>query len=237
MKQIILLIGLLVFFTNVGCSQKEENSIPNNSLSMNRYSNYDINILFKGSIDIVKNKNQEGKEYFYQSFEVIRFEENNKIIDPWTQHLLSEEEFRELIDLKIDTNQISMEDSINLEKDNLPAANDNISKINNFSSIYNSFPYSHHLSSLYILPELSMKKIKKEIVSYVNKHLPFQIVDKIKAIEIEGKTVLKWRVQSGKTRLDHFVVFGEKYNYLFVSSPYGTSGAIETVISEMKLKK
>lgn len=53
--------------------------------------------------------------------------------------------------------------------------------------------------------------------------------------EIYGLKVIQWRFQAGKTRMDHYMLLGKKYNYLFVSSPYGSNGAIEAVLSQTAL--
>ena len=239
MKNCILFIGVLVLISNSGFSQKEENHMINDSTLMSTYMNYGINIFFKGSIDIIKNnydedKNQD-KGYFYKSFEIIRFNENKITIAPNSQHIISEEIHPD--HLFPDTNRIAIDDSLEVEKnDEFSSVNDDTSKPP-YSSLFNSFSYHHYLSSLYIMPKMSMKKLKEEIELYVGRHSLFQIVHKIQEIIIGDKTVLKWRAQNGKTRLDHYVVFGKDYNYLFVSSPYGTNGVIENVILEMELLK
>lgn len=54
--------------------------------------------------------------------------------------------------------------------------------------------------------------------------------------EIHGLRVIQWRFQAGKTRLDHYILMGKKYHYLFISSPYGSNGAIEEVLARTKLR-
>ena len=56
------------------------------------------------------------------------------------------------------------------------------------------------------------------------------------ATDIGGHRVIRWRFQAGKTRLDHYLLIGKKFNYLFVSSPYGSNGAIEELISRTKFR-
>lgn len=219
----------------------QENEIKQDSISMTTYRNYGISISFKGGIEIIKNDYLEDKDYFYKSIEIIRFNKNNKKIDANSQHLLSEEipPTLHLIELLTDTNLISG-DSLGVEKDSILISDYNhISKEENknYSSLSNSFSYYSHLSSLYILPKMSRRKIKEEVEYYVKKHSPYQISEKIEKIKIRDKKVFKWRIQSGKTRLDHYIFFGNDYNYLFVSSPYGSSGVIENVILEMELEK
>ncbi len=53
--------------------------------------------------------------------------------------------------------------------------------------------------------------------------------------EIYGLKVIQWRFQAGKTRLDHYLLLGKKYNYLFISSPYGSQGTIESVLQKTTL--
>jgi hypothetical protein len=217
-----------------GFSQSEEGQTKKDCTSIYTYRNYGINISFKGWIEIIKNDYEEDGDYFYKSIEIIRFNENNKKLEANSQHLLSEETLP-ILDLSIlsDTNQIN--DSLYPGKNYIPPSIDNdISKKENYSSLSNSFSYYSHLSSLYILPKMSRRKLKVEIESYVKKHPPFHISEKLK---LGNKKVYKWRIQSGKTRLDHYVFFGNEYNYLFVSSPYGSNGVIENVILEMELVK
>lgn len=54
--------------------------------------------------------------------------------------------------------------------------------------------------------------------------------------EIHGLRVIQWRFQAGKTRLDHYILMGKKYHYLFISSPYGSNGAIEDMLARTKLR-
>jgi hypothetical protein len=54
--------------------------------------------------------------------------------------------------------------------------------------------------------------------------------------EIHGLKVISWRFQAGKTRLDHYLLLGNKYNYLFISSPYGSHGTIESVLKMTTLR-
>lgn len=237
MKNYILVIGILILINNNGFSQKQENYITNDSISMNTYIDYDISVLFKGSFDIIKNNYDNDKGYFYKSFEIIRFNENNN--DRKGQSLLSELSFpipiQKLIYPQIDTSQISKTDSLLDKNYVLLSVDKEVVKLETHSSLSNPFSYYFYLSSLYIMPQKSVKELKKEIKDYIKKNPLFQISKKIEIIKIADKKVLKWRAQNGKTRLDHYVVFGTTYNYLFVSSPYGTNGVIENVILEMEL--
>ncbi|MFT5823502.1 MAG: hypothetical protein ACI8ZM_004764 [Crocinitomix sp.] len=238
MKHCIIFIGVLILISNSCFSQIENQSI-NNSTSVSTYNDHSINIIFKGSIDIIKNNNDENKEYFFRSIEIIRFNENEKIINSNSQHLVSEFEINlDSTDLQVDTTHKSLTDYLNIDNsDTLPPIDHQISKTETYSSLSNSFSYYQHLSTLYIMPKMSKKALNEEVESYINKDSLFQISGKIESIKIGKKKVLKWRAQNGKTRLDHYVVFGKEYNYLFVSSPYGTNGIIESIILEMEILK
>lgn len=234
----LVFILLFTISTFDGFSQVEKSQIKKDSLSMSTYLNYGLNISFDGSIDIIKNNYEEEEAYFYKSKEIIRFNENKKIIDANSQHLLSEEipPKIDLIELKIDSNKISDLSDIEKEDKALPVEN-NISKEKSCASLSNSFSYYTHLSSLYILPKIPLKKFDREIEAYVKEHPPYHISKKLKKIKIGNKKIFKWRIQIAKTRLDHLVFFGKEYNYLFVSSPYGSNGGIEKVILDMMLVK
>lgn len=226
MKSTLLIIFIVVISKFDGYSQEKESEIIQNSISTTEYKNYGISISFEGSIEIIENDYLENDNYFYRSIEIIRFNENKKKIDINSQHLLSEEipPTVDLMELLTDTNQIVSSNSLSVKQE----------KNKNHSSLSNSFSYYSHLSSLYILPKISRRKLKKEVEFYVKEHSPFVISEKIKKID---KRVFKWRIQSGKTRLDHYIFFGNDLNYLFVSSPYGSNGVIENVILEMELVK
>ncbi|MCP4131925.1 MAG: hypothetical protein GY754_13185 [bacterium] len=97
-----------------------------------------------------------------------------------------------------------------------------------------------YLSSLYILPPLgeiiTEESVKKDVNSSFTGKNEYAWYSGITILEIKGLRVFSWRYQIGKTRLDHFLVFGKKNSYLFVSSPYGSNGSIEAIISKMKMK-
>ena len=98
-------------------------------------------------------------------------------------------------------------------------------------------PDSGFLCEAYILPVIDEKQAKtalKKIFLKVEKH---QWNSPVKTLKIKGFSVLAWRFQAGKTRLDHFLVFGKKYNYLLVSSPYGSNGFMEKIIANMRYIK
>ena len=58
----------------------------------------------------------------------------------------------------------------------------------------------------------------------------------LQVTDIGGHRVIRWRFQAGKTRLDHFLLIGRKFNYLFVSSPYGSNGTIEEILARTKFR-
>jgi hypothetical protein len=93
------------------------------------------------------------------------------------------------------------------------------------------------LCSLYILPVIACDQARKEIIRHFkeDKSRPayFRGIDES---SISGFALLSWRYQMGKTRLDHYLVFGKKFNYLFVSSPYGSNGSIESIIRTMRYR-
>ncbi|MCP3924640.1 MAG: hypothetical protein GY714_18855 [Desulfobacterales bacterium] len=89
-----------------------------------------------------------------------------------------------------------------------------------------------YLSKMFILPYRSpefVKEILGKITLMKKKHeqyVPF-------SMESSEKQTMGWRYQVGKLTFDHYMVFGKKYNYLFISSHYGSTGAIEKVIRIM----
>lgn len=59
---------------------------------------------------------------------------------------------------------------------------------------------------------------------------------RLQVTDIGGHRVILWRFQAGKTRLDHYLLIGKKFNYLFVSSPYGSNGAMEEIIGRVAFR-
>lgn len=57
---------------------------------------------------------------------------------------------------------------------------------------------------------------------------------RLESVSVGAHRVVRWRFQVGKTRLDHLILIGKKYNYLFVSSPYGSNGTMEDIIRKVK---
>ena len=223
MKNYLLYIGVLTLISNSCIVQKKESQMIHDSNST--YTNHDIKISFKGSIEISQNNPDKDKGYFYESIEVIRFNENDR--DKTGQSLKSELEFPVQ---RLRSEMINIE-----ENDRSISVDEPIEKVESYSSISNSFSYYFYLSALFIMPKMTVFKLKKEVKKYIKEDELFEITEKMEIVEIGDKEVLKWRAQNGKTRLDHYVIFGKEYNYLFVSSPYGSSGVIENVIAEMEL--
>lgn len=93
-----------------------------------------------------------------------------------------------------------------------------------------------YLCDLYVLPPLSEAEATGELQSAFKKKVPVTLLTEPEAMQIGKFRLLKWRYQIGKTRLDHYLVFGKKYNYLFVSWPYGSNGTIEKIIDGMRYR-
>lgn len=98
-------------------------------------------------------------------------------------------------------------------------------------------PERGFLCELHILPGATeaqaMHKIQSAHANDKRRHVRNF---RLQATDIGGHRVIRWRFQAGKTRLDHFLLMGRKFNYLFVSSPYGSNGAIEELISRTKFR-
>lgn len=91
-----------------------------------------------------------------------------------------------------------------------------------------------YLCNFYVLPPLSEKAATGKIQRTFKKKSPVSLLTEPEAMQIGWFRLLKWRYAIGKTRLDHYLVFGKKYNYLFVSWPYGSNGSIEKIIGGMR---
>lgn len=89
------------------------------------------------------------------------------------------------------------------------------------------------LCNFYVLPYETEDKVRGQIkTAYkTNKYARFSDA---KVIKINHFKVLTWRYSIGKTRLAHFLVFGKKHHYLFISSPYGEQRTILKLIKTMK---
>lgn len=94
-------------------------------------------------------------------------------------------------------------------------------------------PETGYLCELHILPALNTGQVR----ALVEKAARTQRADhgrtfRIAEEDIGAHKVVRWRFQAGKSRLDHFLVTGKKFSYLFVSSPYGSNGEIERIIRQ-----
>lgn len=98
-------------------------------------------------------------------------------------------------------------------------------------------PERGFLCEMHILPGATEEKAMTQIQSAHAQNKEKHIRNfRLQAIEIDGHRVIRWRFQAGKTRLDHFLLIGRKFNYLFVSSPYGSNGAIEEILARTKFR-
>lgn len=95
------------------------------------------------------------------------------------------------------------------------------------------------LCTFYILPPLAEAEVRAEILRQKGKleSITYQKENGIGKETIKGHQVLVWRMQAGKTRLDHFLVLGPKHNYLFVSSPYGDGESTRKVVETLQVLK
>lgn len=92
-------------------------------------------------------------------------------------------------------------------------------------------PERGFLCELHILPGATEAKAMAQIQSAHSGNKKRHVRNfRLQATDIGGHRVIHWRFQAGKTRLDHYLLIGKKFNYLFVSSPYGSNGAIEEII-------
>lgn len=98
-------------------------------------------------------------------------------------------------------------------------------------------PESGYLCELHVLPAWGELKLQAAArAALASKHEGYTQSTDLREELLGGRKVIRWRYQAGKTRLDHFLVAGRKNDYLFVSSPYGSNGAIEAIISGMRVK-
>ncbi|UII74647.1 hypothetical protein LV716_10235 [Flagellimonas sp. HMM57] len=232
---ILYVVALVSVITNNGYAQKQ---MKGDSIPKSSYSEYGVNIYFKGSIEIIKNDFEEAKGYFYKAYEIIRFNKNRRIIASHSQHLISEN-MPPIDSGYFEPIQMLGDEVLDIENDSRPLVNKSkdSSNVKIYASLSNFFSYHFHLSSLYILPKDSKRKLLEEIELYINRHPPYKLVGGIEEVEIGNKKALKFLVKNGKTRLNHYIIFGKGYNYLFVSSPYGEDEVIQDVINEMILDR
>ena len=123
--------------------------------------------------------------------------------------------------------------------------NDYFNKYNKFFKFCKMSPLPEYMQQpsssdgwfchFYVLPYEPEDKVKSFIPSMYQKNR-FSRKFEVKTIKINKFNVLRWRYQIGKTRLEHFLVLGNQYNYLFISSPYGESSRVLQVIRTMRFK-
>ncbi len=92
---------------------------------------------------------------------------------------------------------------------------------------------SGFLCSMYILPLIDLEELKKEIKTAFAPKKALASLSDFEEISLKGHSVVKWRYQIGKTRLDHYMLRTKNNYYLFISSPYGSNGYIEKIITNV----
>lgn len=225
-----------------GTSQ-EGNHITSDSISVSQYQDHGINIFFNGSIKIINRNYKKGRKYFYNAIEIIYFYERTKTEEiKYDRFDLAAEESSRKTSHLLDSLD---KEIIRYDKQGLQT------ELNSTQDLINSLLVevivigygrqrllSEPFSELYIMPKISVKKLKREIEKHVKKRSHYIVSEKLKKTKIGNNNGLKWRIQiGGKTRLDHYIFFGNDYDYLFVSSPYGSNGTVENIISKMELTK
>lgn len=99
-------------------------------------------------------------------------------------------------------------------------------------------PESGYLCELHILPAATEAQaliaVKKAHSHESHKHARNSGLE---AFSLGDHRVIRWRWQAGKSRLDHFLLIGKKFNYLFVSSPYGSNGTLEAILTRVQFRQ
>ncbi len=254
MKQVSTFILLFLLLNNTVFSQRSNSYTIKDTIiegvTVSIFSNKEIEIKFKGSIEVVNNSYDKDKGYFYKSDEIIRFNEG-KIPHPESQHLI--EPILIIIDDidDIDTFSVLESDSVfnksyydsiyniafkKYNSDSVIRVRSNYKINTNYSSLRNFFSTIQYLSAIYILPNITIKELLKEIEIYAERNQPTKLYGEIEEVIIGNHKVLKWLLRNGKTRIHHYVVFGKKHNYLFASSPYGNYNLLEIAIENFRFK-
>jgi len=98
-------------------------------------------------------------------------------------------------------------------------------------------PENGFLCELHILP-FQTNSTALEIIQSASKEKRADRsgIQNLTSEKLYGFDVIRWRFQTGKTRLDHYLLIGKKHNYLFISSPYGSHGSMEGILSRTKLR-
>lgn len=92
-------------------------------------------------------------------------------------------------------------------------------------------PERGFLCELHIMPLISEKQVESAVTAAQKQQKGLIRHTSAQRIKAGSHPVLRWRFQAGKTRLDHLLLNGKKFSYLFVSSPYGSNGSIEEIIA------
>ncbi|MFO1471183.1 MAG: hypothetical protein U1F27_09115 [Turneriella sp.] len=99
-------------------------------------------------------------------------------------------------------------------------------------------PERGYLCELHILPPATeaetLGAIEKAFAKDKRKHGSNKGLE---AVTLGKHRVIRWRWQAGKSRLDHFLLIGKDFNYLFVSSPYGSNGTLEAILTRVKFRE
>lgn len=205
------------------------------NLDENRYVAYGIQIEFPYGYHQQSTKAKPKANYLYQAIEVLTFEDFRAEFHPNAQRLMPSEPLL-IPDQSIDS-LLDLEDvDLDINQPQMQAIQDEPEqeqKITNYAPLQPSFG---DLASLYILPKVSDKEIKKAVNKYVQDLDVFQLTKVLESIKIGEHKVWKWRYQAGKSRYDHFLLIGDTYNYLFVSSAYSAgNGGLEKIIQNLKI--
>jgi hypothetical protein len=91
-----------------------------------------------------------------------------------------------------------------------------------------------YLSDLYIYKAIEKDELLEEIDrAFGQKETKFSY-RKVEEVKIGELKVLNWRTQYYKNRFEYYLVVGELYYYLFVSTPYGEKEYIETLLKTVR---
>ncbi len=236
MKSTLFITVLLTISYSILSQEKKKNDSIYNINKMEIYTNNEIKIFFKYQIEVIKNTYNENHGYFSRSNEIIRFHKR-KTPDPQEQHIVPSHYVESPREVVLSENPPEIQSIDNIKTKDPSSLGRSKEKEKNYHPLSYSFSYTIYLSSLFVLPKISKDELEEEIKQYAVEHPSFQITKNIKKLKIGNCEVLKWRFQNGKTRLDHFMVFGKSHSYLFVSSPYGSNGSIEEVIGNIEFIK
>lgn len=94
-------------------------------------------------------------------------------------------------------------------------------------------PERGYLCELHIFPRLSDAVMQAAIEKVQGGDKGLRRHTSAGQMTIGQHRVMHWRRELGKSRLDHYLLHGTKFSYLFVSSPYGSRGSMEKIITKM----